>query len=92
MHTSNQILIHSDITIYFLMYSTRENQLPFWHWFSFDLQGTADTLRRQVKDEVHTRTVLVARISNDTTDLSKYKTDTQVKNQKVGMLGALFDL
>ncbi|XP_062617732.1 coiled-coil domain-containing protein 178-like [Saccostrea cucullata] len=46
------------------------------------LKGTADTLRRQVKDEVHTRTVLVARISNDTTDLSKYKTDTQVKNQK----------
>ncbi|KAK3089571.1 hypothetical protein FSP39_004696 [Pinctada imbricata] len=46
------------------------------------LKATADTLRRQVKDEVHTRTVLVARIKSDSTDLSKYRTDNQVKNEK----------
>ena len=57
----------------------------YWLWLHLDIifQATADTLRRQVKDEVHTRTVLVARIKSDTTDLSKYRTDNQMKNEKV---------
>ena len=47
------------------------------------LQVTADTLRRQVKDEVHTKSVLSARISSDTQDLKKSKGDIREKKNKV---------
>ena len=45
-------------------------------------RATAETLRRQVKDELHTKTVLVARINSDSTDLVKYKKDTVQKRDK----------
>lgn len=46
------------------------------------LKATAETLRRQVKDELHTKSVLVARINSDSTDLVKYKKDTTQKRDK----------
>ncbi|XP_076096487.1 coiled-coil domain-containing protein 178-like [Mytilus galloprovincialis] len=46
------------------------------------LKATAETLRRQVKDEMHTKSVLVARINSDSTDLVKYKKDTTQKRDK----------
>lgn len=49
-------------------------------------QATAETLRRQVKDELHTKTVLVARINSDSTDLVKYKKDTVQKRDKVKII------
>ncbi|VDH89052.1 Hypothetical predicted protein [Mytilus galloprovincialis] len=45
-------------------------------------RATAETLRRQVKDEMHTKSVLVARINSDSTDLVKYKKDTTQKRDK----------
>lgn len=47
------------------------------------LQVTVETLRRQMKDEVHTRTVLAARINSDSTELTKAKGETQQKREKV---------
>lgn len=47
------------------------------------LKATAETLRRQVKEELHTKSVLVARINSDSTDLVKYKKDTVQKRDKV---------
>jgi isocitrate lyase len=39
-----------------------------------------------VKDELHTKTVLVARINSDSTDLVKYKKDTVQKRDKVKII------
>ncbi|XP_064605202.1 coiled-coil domain-containing protein 178-like [Liolophura sinensis] len=50
------------------------------------LKQTMDTLRRQVKDEVHTRTVLQARISSDTSDVSKSSAETLEKKEKVSVV------
>lgn len=46
------------------------------------LKVTVETLRRQMKDEVHTRTVLAARINSDSTELTKAKGETQQKREK----------
>ncbi|XP_022102593.1 coiled-coil domain-containing protein 178-like [Acanthaster planci] len=47
------------------------------------LQGTAESLKKQVKEETHARTVLQARISSDTTDLAKQQTEAKKKKAKV---------
>ena len=39
-----------------------------------------------MKDELHTKTVLVARINSDSTDLVKYKKDTVQKRDKVKII------
>lgn len=36
-----------------------------------------------MKDELHTKTVITARISSDNTDLVRYKSETRVKKEKV---------
>ena len=56
---------------------------PHLHKTMFSLQSTADTLRKQVKDEIHSRTVIQSRISSDTTDLSKNQTEIVTKKEKV---------
>ena len=45
-------------------------------------RATVETLRRQVKEEMHTKSVLVARINSDSTDMVKYKKDTEQKRDK----------
>ncbi|XP_060608579.1 coiled-coil domain-containing protein 178-like [Ruditapes philippinarum] len=52
------------------------------HRMEESLKVTADTLRRQVKDEVHTKSVLSARISSDTEDLKKSRGDIREKKNK----------
>ena len=54
-------------------------------------QNTAETLRRQVKEEVHTRTVLQARINSDTQEMEKTRTESGKKKEKVqpGLNGTL---
>ena len=47
------------------------------------MQQTAETLRRQVKDEIHTRTVLQARINSDSAEIEKVKTESGKKKGKV---------
>ncbi|XP_038056711.1 coiled-coil domain-containing protein 178-like [Patiria miniata] len=47
------------------------------------LQGTSDSLRKRVKEETHSRTVLQARISSDTTDLAKQQVEAKKKKAKV---------
>ncbi|XP_060070324.1 coiled-coil domain-containing protein 178-like [Ylistrum balloti] len=46
------------------------------------LKVTVETLRRQVKDEVHTRTVLTARITSDSTELTRAKGETSQRREK----------
>lgn len=46
------------------------------------LKITVETLRRQVKDEVHTRTVLTARITSDSTELTRAKGETSQRREK----------
>jgi len=46
------------------------------------LKQTAETLRRQVKDEIHTRTVLQARINSDSAEIEKVKTESGKKKGK----------
>ncbi|XP_071952787.1 coiled-coil domain-containing protein 178-like [Antedon mediterranea] len=46
-------------------------------------QGTCDSLRKQVKEETHSRTVLQARIASDTTDLQKQRVEARKKKAKV---------
>ncbi|XP_005098448.1 coiled-coil domain-containing protein 178 [Aplysia californica] len=46
------------------------------------LKTTTETLRRQVKDEIHTRTVLQARINSDTAEIEKVKTESAKKKGK----------
>ena len=48
-----------------------------------DLQNTAETLRRQVKEEVHTRTVLQARINSDSSEIEKTRSESGKKKEKV---------
>ncbi|XP_033123693.1 coiled-coil domain-containing protein 178-like isoform X2 [Anneissia japonica] len=48
-----------------------------------NLQGTSDTLRKQLKEETHSRTVLQARIASDTTDLQKQRVEARKKKAKV---------
>ncbi|XP_071807760.1 coiled-coil domain-containing protein 178-like [Asterias amurensis] len=47
------------------------------------LQGTSDSLRKQVKEETHSRTVLQARIASDTSDLAKQQIEAKKKKAKV---------
>ena len=47
------------------------------------LQNTAETLRRQVKEEIHTRTVLQARINSDTQEIEKTRSESAKKKEKV---------
>ena len=47
------------------------------------LQMTCEGLKRQVKEEIHSRTVLQARISSDSTELVKSKVEAKQKNEKV---------
>lgn len=44
------------------------------------LKATAETLRKQVKEEMQTRSVLQARIHSDTSDMTAKKAETQKKN------------
>ncbi|OWF35535.1 coiled-coil domain-containing protein 178-like isoform X2 [Mizuhopecten yessoensis] len=46
------------------------------------LKVTVETLRRQVKDEVHSRTVLAARINSDSTELQRAKGETSTRREK----------
>lgn len=46
------------------------------------LKITAETLKRQVKDEVHTRTVMASRITADTRDLQKSRVEVREKKNK----------
>lgn len=46
------------------------------------LRTTADALRKQLKDEAHARTVLQARITSDSQDLSKTHDDSKKKREK----------
>ncbi|KAJ7387735.1 hypothetical protein OS493_001078 [Desmophyllum pertusum] len=46
------------------------------------LKTTADALKKQLKDEAHARTVLQARITSDTQDLSKTHVDSKKKREK----------
>ncbi|XP_025109475.1 coiled-coil domain-containing protein 178-like [Pomacea canaliculata] len=48
------------------------------------LKTTVDSLRRQVKEEVHSRTVLQARIASDTLEIEKSKTESAKKREKAG--------
>merc|ERR1712154_293757 len=43
---------------------------------------TEETLKRQVKDEIHTRTVLQARINSDSAEIEKVKTESGKKKGK----------
>ena len=47
------------------------------------LQNTAETLRRQVKEEIHSRTVLQARINSDTQEIEKTRSESAKKKEKV---------
>lgn len=47
------------------------------------LKITAETLKKQVKDEVHTRTVLSSRITADTQDLQKSRVEIREKKNKM---------
>ena len=47
------------------------------------LQNTAETLRRQVKEEIHTRTVLQARINSDNQEIEKTRSESAKKKEKV---------
>lgn len=46
------------------------------------LKNTAETLRRQVKEEVHTRTVLQARINSDSAEIEKTRSESGKKKEK----------
>ncbi|KAL4236342.1 hypothetical protein ACF0H5_004729 [Mactra antiquata] len=46
------------------------------------LKTTTDTLKRQVKEEVHTRSVLTARITSDSQDLAKSHVEIRDKKSK----------
>ncbi|KAK2574373.1 Coiled-coil domain-containing protein 178 [Acropora cervicornis] len=46
------------------------------------LRTTAEALRKQLKDEAHARTVLQARITSDSQDLSKTHDDSKKKREK----------
>ncbi|GFO13380.1 coiled-coil domain-containing protein 178-like isoform x2 [Plakobranchus ocellatus] len=46
------------------------------------LKTTAETLRRQVKDEIHSRAVLQARIGSDATEIEKTKSESAKKKSK----------
>ncbi|XP_052254970.1 coiled-coil domain-containing protein 178-like [Dreissena polymorpha] len=52
------------------------------HKMEESLKITADSLKRQVKDEVHTKSVLTARISSDTLDLQKSQGNTRAQKKK----------
>ena len=62
-------LCFSNITFYWLVY--------------FFKQGVADTLKKQVKEETHSRTVMQSRIASDTTDLAKQQVESKKKKVKV---------
>ncbi|CAL1526941.1 unnamed protein product [Lymnaea stagnalis] len=47
------------------------------------LKITVETLRKHVKDEMHTRTVLNARISSDGNEIEKTKVESAKKNEKI---------
>ncbi|XP_077991434.1 uncharacterized protein LOC144445672 [Glandiceps talaboti] len=47
------------------------------------LKTTADALKKQLKDEQHSRTVLQARIASDTAELQKLQLDAKKKKMKV---------
>ncbi|XP_076463347.1 coiled-coil domain-containing protein 178-like [Babylonia areolata] len=46
------------------------------------LKNTAEQLRRQVKEEVHTRTVLQARINSDSAEIEKTRSESGKKKEK----------
>ncbi|XP_070555830.1 coiled-coil domain-containing protein 178-like [Ptychodera flava] len=47
------------------------------------LRATSDALKKQLKDEQHSRTVLQARITSDTAELQKLQQDAKRKRMKV---------
>ena len=47
------------------------------------VKSTVEALRRQVKEEIHSRTVLAARINSDVMDHGKNQGETELKTQKV---------
>nr|XP_054772719.1 coiled-coil domain-containing protein 178-like [Lytechinus pictus] len=47
------------------------------------LQSTVDSLKKQLREETHNRTVLQARITADTTDLAKRQVEAKKKKAKV---------
>ncbi|XP_033736853.1 coiled-coil domain-containing protein 178-like [Pecten maximus] len=55
------------------------------------LKVTVETLRRQVKDEVHTRTVLTARITSDSTELTRAKGETSQRREKAKKVASEVD-
>ncbi|XP_064626138.1 coiled-coil domain-containing protein 178-like [Lineus longissimus] len=52
------------------------------------LKQTAEALKKQVKDEIHARTVLQARIGSDGQELIKSKADSKGKKEKVKKVAA----
>lgn len=52
------------------------------HKMEESLKMTADTLKRQVKDEIHTRSVLTARITSDSQDLKKTQGEMRERKTK----------
>ena len=47
------------------------------------LQARAEALRKQVKEEIHSKTVIQARIQSDSSDLIKDRAETKAKKEKV---------
>ncbi len=52
-------------------------------FFFFFTQARAEALRKQVKEEIHSRTVIQARIQSDQSDLIKSQAETKAKKEKV---------
>ncbi|WAR24311.1 CC178-like protein [Mya arenaria] len=52
------------------------------HKMEESLKMTADSLKRQVKDEVHTKSVMTARISSDKQEIQKSRGDIRQKKNK----------
>ena len=46
-------------------------------------QSTADALRKQIKDEIHTKTVMSSRIQSDSSELVKSQAETKQKKERV---------
>ena len=52
------------------------------HIFFFQ-KSTVDALKKQVKEEIHTRTIIAARITSDGDEIVKTKTEQKDKKEKV---------
>ncbi|XP_065062478.1 coiled-coil domain-containing protein 178-like [Rhopilema esculentum] len=69
-------LVHDKLT------TTLEREREKCERIEEDLKTTADSLKKQLKDESHARTVLQARITADISDLAKTKADASKKKEK----------